>query len=369
MKKASAPKRADGRYEIKRTIPAEYSTDGKSYRQTFYSKISKQDCINQYNAYLLELGRLHAEGVQLLSAETKFEKWANTWLETYKKGKVKESTYSESYLRTVNRYLIPRFGDCELSKIKPIDVQAYLNQMAQEVSNSTLVKIRLCLNNIFEVAVDNNMIAKNPAKNAKAKSVLTPAKKRTYSQEQYDNIIAFARTHPSGHLIRLLLEVGLRCSEMCGLQFGDIDYDTHTLNLRRSCTTVNYRPFVSETLKNASSKRSLPISSDLCEQLWRVAHEHEVTDFIESGCNSPHTPIYFSSNKYKSFFKDLGRVYADYPELSPHELRHTCGTLLYARSHDIYAVSKYLGHASIDITVKTYVHDSADLLRDHLGIK
>lgn len=369
MKKASAPKRADGRYEIKRTIPAEYSPTGESYRKTFYSKTSKQDCINQYNAFLLDLGRFAVEGNQLSSEKTNFEKWANTWLTTYKKGKVKESTYTETYRRTVDNYLIPHFGNCELSEIKPIDVQAYLNRMAQKLSDSTLSKIRLCLNGMLEIAVDNNLISKNPAKNVKSKSTLAPVEKHTYTQEQYDNIIAFARAHPNGHLIRLLLEVGLRCSEMCGLQFGDVDYDTHTLNLRRTCTTVHSRAFVSETFKNASSKRSLPISSDLCEQLQRVTHEHKATDFIESGCDVPHTPTYFSKYKYKSFFRNLSQTYADYPTLSPHELRHTCGTLLYARSHDIYAVSKYLGHANIDITVKTYVHDSADLLRDHLGIK
>lgn len=55
------------------------------------------------------------------------------------------------------------------------------------------------------------------------------------------------------------------------------------------------------------------------------------------------------------------------PSLSPHELRHTCGTLLYARTKNIYAVSKFLGHANINITAKIYVHNDVDTLRESLG--
>ena len=40
----------------------------------------------------------------------------------------------------------------------------------------------------------------------------------------------------------------------------------------------------------------------------------------------------------------------------PLELRHTCGPLLYARTKNIYAASKFLGHANINLTAKIYVH-------------
>lgn len=360
--------RSDGRYEIKRTIPAEYSPDGHSYRKSFYSTISKQDCINQYNAYLLELGRVSVQGVQLPSESTKFEEWAITWLNTYKKGKVKESTYSETYERTINNYLIPHFGECELDKIKPIDVQAFFNDQAKQYSQSTLDKMYLCLKGMFEKAFDNGIVPKNPVKDIEFKSAMKSADKRTYTQEQYDTIISFMQSHPDGHMIRLMLEVGLRCSEFCGLQYGDIDFDTHTLHVQRTCTRIDYKPFISGDMKNKSSHRDLPISSDLCNQLAEAYKRHKKSDYICTGAKLPVTPEYFSKVKYKNLMTDLATAYPSIPLLTPHELRHTCGTLLYANSKDIYAVSKYLGHASIDITVKIYVHDSTDMLRDHLHI-
>ena len=360
--------RSDGRYEIKRTIPAEYSLDGKSFRKSFYSTISEQDCINQYSAYLLELGRLSATGVQLPSEATNFEKWATTWLTTYKQGKVKPNTYKETYERTVNNYLVPHFGNIALDKIKPIDIQTFMNERAKTFSDSTLNKIRICLNGMFDVAVDNGIIPKNPAKKITAKSQLQSEEKHTYTQEQYDMIISLMRCHPDGHMIRLMLEVGLRCSEFCGLQYGDIDFDTHTLHVQRTCTRVDYKPFISTDMKNKSSQRILPISTDLCNQLAEMFKKHKKSDYISTGTKTPVHPEYFSKVKYKSLMTDIATAYPSMPTLTPHELRHTCGTLLYANSKDIYAVSKYLGHANIDITVKIYVHDTHDMLRDHLHI-
>ena len=360
--------RSDGRYEIKRTIPAEYSLDGKSFRKSFYSTISEQDCINQYNAYLLELGRLSATGVRLPSETTKFEKWATTWLTTYKQGKVKANTYKETYEHTVKNYLIPYFENIDLDKIKPIDVQTFFNKQAEQYSQSALNKMYLCLKGMFDKALDNGIVPKNPTKGIEVKSAQKPTEKRTYTQEQYDMVIEFARDHPLGHVIRLMLEVGLRCSELCGVQYRDFDLWNKTIHLHRSCTTVNYRPFISEEFKNSSSKRSLPISSDLCEQIRQASLHHEKTDFLVTGTAEPITPAKFSTHGYKVFFEELCLAHPDIEALTPHELRHTCGTLLYANSKDIYAVSKYLGHSSIDITVKTYVHDTHDMLRDHLHI-
>ena len=50
--------------------------------------------------------------------------------------------------------------------------------------------------------------------------------------------------------------------------------------------------------------------------------------------------------------------------LTPHELRHSFGSILYERGVDIVTISKLMGHARIEITVKLYVHDSMELMRD-----
>lgn len=87
----------------------------------------------------------------------------------------------------------------------------------------------------------------------------------------------------------------------------------------------------------------------------------------------PVNPKNFTAKRYKTFWHryiaTLSKRSKDtFVVLTPHELRHTCGTLMYNRTKNIYAVSKYLGHADVSITAKLYVHNDIDTLRDSLGI-
>lgn len=65
------------------------------------------------------------------------------------------------------------------------------------------------------------------------------------------------------------------------------------------------------------------------------------------------------SNVGREFRKYIGRVQLDYPEfrrIRVHDLRHSHATVLINNGANIVAVSKRLGHASIDITLRTYTH-------------
>ncbi len=79
------------------------------------------------------------------------------------------------------------------------------------------------------------------------------------------------------------------------------------------------------------------------------------------------TPANYTKNRYNKFYAEFERD-TGLRRLSPHELRHTCGTLLYKKTGDIYAVSKFLGHSSIAITSQYYVHSDVDMLRYRLNI-
>ena len=56
------------------------------------------------------------------------------------------------------------------------------------------------------------------------------------------------------------------------------------------------------------------------------------------------------------------------PRYTPHELRHTRGSLLYKATGDIYAVSRFLGHSSVKVTEQIYVHVDAEDIRKQLQI-
>ena len=225
----------------------------------------------------------------------------------------------------------------------------------------------MCLNAIFETAIDNEFCDKNPIRNVKVNSNLESAQRQTYAADEVERILEFADTHRYGLYIRILLELGLRCSELCGLKWSDFNLAKKTVSIKRACTEEKRRAILDKT-KNKSSERTLPISTELCERL-KMQLPKTQDEFLMKSRKSkngmPISPRKFSEGRYKTFFADMGFE----KTLIPHECRHTVGTLMYERSHDIYAVSKFLGHANIQITAELYVHEDVEVMRDSLGIK
>lgn len=56
------------------------------------------------------------------------------------------------------------------------------------------------------------------------------------------------------------------------------------------------------------------------------------------------------------------------PILTPHELRHTYGTLLRENGVDIYTIQKVMGHSDISVTADIYVHNDINVLRKQMKL-
>jgi integrase len=70
----------------------------------------------------------------------------------------------------------------------------------------------------------------------------------------------------------------------------------------------------------------------------------------------PYRPEWFSDR-----FERLVRL-AGLPVIRLHDTRHTCGTLMHRRGVTVAVISAWLGHASPDFTMRTYVHAQNDSL-------
>lgn len=365
-------KRADGRYAA--TLLIGTDAEGKPMRKFFYSTVSLTDAKQKRDAYKADQAAKGLLGLAPGEAKrVRLEDWAGKWLNT-KYGKVKESTYESSYRRPTERYIIPALGKRYIADIKPIEIDAFLTQIGQQYAMTTVQKTKMCLSAIYDSAIDNNICYKNPCKNVDIKSTQQKKDKRTYTRDQVDAIIAFAKTDPYGIYIRLLLEVGLRCSELCGLKWSDFDLSAKTVTIQRAATDYNGTTVIAPP-KSSTSIRTLPISDDLCAALAAVPDIHTDMYVVQSAKRPgmPVNPKNFTAKRYKTFWHrytaTLSKRSRDtFTVLTPHELRHTCGTLMYNRTKNIYAVSKYLGHADVSITAKLYVHNDIDTLRDSLGI-
>lgn len=329
-----ASKRKDGRVSIKRVIGHDYL--GNAQYKWFYGKTTRE-CLNKYHDFLLEKEEKDKERKNM-----PFEKWADTWLYTYKEPDVKPTSFETTYYRPVNLYILPYFEGYILQDITQADIKAFANTITY-LSQSTIDKILLCLKGIFETALDNDLIVKNPCRNIKVISTKEKQVKRTYDKSTAEYLCQFKHKHSV--IINILLKMGLRASELSALEWKHINFDKKQMFIRQAITIEKGVKYLDKT-KSTNSTRKLPIPDDLLEMIKNIK---KTSSFIFPNFTRKNV-----SYRLEAFYNS-----AKVPKekrLTAHELRHTCGTLLYQNTKDIFLVSRFLGHSDIGITTKTYVH-------------
>ena len=350
--KKERPNHAGGLYEVKITIGK--NVDGKLRRKSFYSSISRDDARRQAEEWKIQREVANRTGVGFVDQRRTFSEWADQWLEIYKKPNVTENTYNGTYKLYVEQHLKPYFGQAELSSIRPADIQRFYAGK-RSLSPSALHKIALCLNGIFETAIDNDLCVKNPTRSVTYTSEKTPQVKQAYTEEQQRSLCRLIRkTNPA---IVLLLETGLRCGELCGLQWDDI-YDG-LIHVKRSVAVNKSKGYELRPPK-WNSYREIPITPKARNALRRLSNDDIY--ILPADRHKPDTPRTWA----KILSRHMGHIHAEYPDipiLSAHELRHTFGTRLRRRGVDLYTIQKVMGHKDINITAGTYVHNEVDQLK------
>lgn len=355
--KKEKPNRAGGIYEVKVTVG--HNFDGTPIRKSFYSKVSKEAAKAKAEQYKVDQKVSEQTGKQFVSNDkSRFDTWARKWLETYKHGAVKEHTYNFTYRVNVEKYLIPYFKHAKLTDIKQIDIQGYFN--SADLSKSTLDKQKMILKAIFDAAIDNDLCYKNPVKNIVYGKVKEKRERHVYTKEESDALIEYALNH-SYYDIVVMLKTGVRRSELLGLQWDDVNFTEKTIHVQRAVTYQDGKLSIGSP-KTRSSDRIIPISDSLCEAIQMIPNSGK---FI-FGSDKPRSPRAYASTYHRHMTKaakDIG-----IPCLSPHELRHTYGTLLRESGVDIYTIQKVMGHSDISITAAIYVHNDIEVLRRELKL-
>lgn len=288
-----------------------------------------------------------------------FRGWAQRWLLTYKKPYVKENAYYTSYENPVYKHLLPEFGERLLADIEPEEVQAFYNGKTY-LSDSMCKKLVMCLNAIFETAIDSDKCFKNPARFRILKSEAIPNVKEIYDDKQMQ--IAqrwFLKTMPE---VVLLLQSGVRREDLIGWRKNDFVLPKKLYHVQRAITTLRGGGFVIGNPKD-DSFRTNPLTPIGIQAYKALLSKYSDTEYLLGGEFDGHEHPEKWSVKLKAEMARMRKWHPDMPQLTAHELRHTFGTYLRRHGVDIYTIAKFLGHKSIDVTANTYVHNEISILR------
>lgn len=294
--------------------------------------------------------------------------WADKWLAAYKSSGIKDITKHNTYKSIVENHIKPYFKDARLSAIRPIDIQNFYNEKSG-CSASILNKIKLNLNAMFDAAIDNDLLVKNPAKKIRYTSTKQKNVKRAYTKKEVDHIISYAKTHSLGAPIIVILKTGLRRAELLALEWSDINFKDKTIKVKGSVTETNGVIRIG-TPKTVQSMEPIAFDDELKTVLLSIPHHVKSSLVFPNKKGMPYSPSNWSRRNYKNFMDDY-KAYCDKNKipvriLAPHELRHTFGTLVYEATHDIYITAKMLRN-SVEICAKTYVHENMDTKHKALG--
>ncbi len=156
------------------------------------------------------------------------------------------------------------------------------------------------------------------------------------TEREVEKLIGVARGNRHGQrdaaMILLTFRHGLRASELCELQWSDVAFETGTLHLRRA---------------KGGATGTHPLLGDELRMLRVLKREAKSPFIFVSERGAP-----FTVSGLAKLIERAG-VEAKMPfKVHPHMLRHACGFVLANRGTDTRTLQAYLGHRSIQSTVR-----------------
>ena len=133
-------------------------------------------------------------------------------------------------------------------------------------------------------------------------------------------------------MILMAFRHGLRASELCGLQWSDVEFESGSLHLCRA---------------KGGATSTHPLLGDELRALRVLKREAKSPFVFVSERGAP-----FSTSGWAKLIQRAG-IESKMPfPVHPHMLRHACGFVLANRGTDTRTLQAYLGHRSIQSTVR-----------------
>jgi integrase len=280
---------------------------------------------------------------------TTFRDAAREYLRWVEQVKQVDYVTVKDYAGVVYGYLDAEFGDRPIRSITDEQVSAYAERLLAEgkLSNRTITRHLVTLHAIFKRAkVEPNPAA---ADRVQRPRVVYSGEYRAYEPEQVQLLAAHAENRQDAALYRVAAFTGLRQGELLGLRWGDVDFVTGLLHVRRNYTDRR------EKVPKGKKVRSVPMAPAVTDELARLKEARAAELAGDDGlvfCTSVGGHL-DSWALRRRFYRAIER--AGLPRLRFHDLRHTFGTQV-VRELDPYTLQSLMGHQHYSTTQRYLWH-------------
>ena len=284
-----------------------------------------------------------------------FKSVAERWFKVYKEDNValKPST-REDYRRLLDKVVYPVLGEKPIDEITTTHIQEMLNGY-RDMAITTQTRLIVTLRQIFNMAVEEELIKTNPAKGKLTKTGIEKKDGRALSKEEWLGVQSILPDMKEADrlFVALMMYEGLRRGEALGMTWDNVDFENNCLHIvQQAAFNGNDNYATIQTPKTKTSIRDVP----MVKALRRILE------------NTPRRGMYVVGNGDTPYTKSmmvkaLKRIKeaTGIEDLHPHTFRYSHATMLHEVGVDDKTIQCWEGHASQATTTNFYIKSSQDM--------
>lgn len=284
-------------------------------------------------------------------------------------------TTEQKYRYLINMLDKIQILDIPIKDIKTSLAKKYMITLSNMgYSYGTVQNAKTLLKPAFQMAVEDDYIVKNPFLFTLSNIIENDSKQRfSMSKEEENHYIEFISSHGwFRHIyddVVILLNTGMRVSELYGLTFKDVDLKNRRINVNKQLHRIDGK-YVILPPKSKAGNRILAMND-----ATRKAFMHKRTEIrpkVEYAIDGytgfvfinhfgfPKTRRNLEGSMREVRKKHIELGLGELPQITPHVLRHTFCSRMVEKGMNVKTLQLVMGHSDISTTLDVYTHKKPD---------
>jgi integrase len=269
-----------------------------------------------------------------------------------------------SYTIALRKHVLPRLGNVRLSELTRNDLQDLADDLLSKGNSPSMVRNTIMpLRAIYSRAIHRGEVAINPTTGLQL-PIHEGKRDRIATPEEAERLLSVL---PVGERVvwATAFYAGLRRGELIALRWSDVALAKSEIRVERGWDEVA-GPI---SAKSKKGKRTVPIPAALSDYLREHRASTWTDGFVFGEAPEEHLQAGSLSGRAKRLWTKKGMS-----PITLHECRHTYASLMIAAGVNFKALSEFMGHSDIAITLDRYGHllpgagnEAAELLDNYLN--
>jgi|SRR5579871_1481546 len=323
-----------------------------------------------------EILRPMNQGLETIGSAMRFADFINSHFSIYLE--TKASTTQSSYNGTLNKYLLPTFGEIPLRNINLQNIQTYFTGLkATEFGAPTVLKIKEVLSSVLAHAVKHGLLLQNPTTDAELprnKVVNRHRPKPKLTPEEFNKLLLLI-DEPYATMIYVCLHSALRISELIGLRWEDVGAESLRVDERycrgdwsvpkteASCATIAVSPTVTERIQKLKTMEvEINWGGKGAKKKFKLVRSSKPNDLVFQSLRLGE-PMNDQNILRRHLRPAAEKLKLDPKKCTWHALRRSWATWMVEAGADPKSVQAQLRHSRMSTTMEIYAQTVSEAQR------